>query len=167
MEIASDASPRLHMALMTYHLPMPALREFMDRFHLRKEYRDLMVEVHGLTDCLPVLEANTSRPSEIVGCLDESSEEARLLLRAANDSWLVRQRLDQYQRRLQHIRPVLTGEDLRSLGIPPGRIYQRILERLRTAYLDGEIESREDELALVASLLAAKSGGDSDELASS
>ncbi len=157
MEIAPDAAPRLHMALMTYRLPAPALREFIERFHIRKEYRDLMFEVHRLMGCVATLAANDVRPSEIVHCLDESSEEARLLLRAATDSWLVRQRLDQYQRRLQHIRPMLTGEDLRRMGIPPGRIYQHILESLRTAYLDGEIATRAEEEARIAALLAAGS----------
>jgi tRNA nucleotidyltransferase (CCA-adding enzyme) len=83
-------------------------------------------------------------------------------LRAASDSWLVRQRLDQYQRRLQYVRPVLTGEDLRCLGIPPGRVYQRILDSLRTAYLDGQIGTRAEEEALVTSLLAAESVGPAD-----
>jgi tRNA nucleotidyltransferase (CCA-adding enzyme) len=156
MEIAADAAPRLQMALMTYRLPAPALREFIDRFHIRKEYRDLMLEVHRLGDRVAVLAENNARPSDIVRCLDESSEEARLLLRAASDSWLVRQRLDQYQRRLQYVRPTLTGEDLRRMGIPPGRVYQRILDSLRTAYLDGEIGSRAEEEALVAELLAAE-----------
>lgn len=162
MEIAFDAAPRLQMALMTYRLPMSSLREFIDRFHVRKEYRDLMLEVHRLADCVAVLEDNHARPSDIVRCLDESSEEARLLLRAASDSWLVRQRLDQYQRRLQYVRPTLTGEDLRHMGIPPGRVYQRILDSLRTAYLDGQIGTRAEEEALVASLLAADPRGPAD-----
>jgi tRNA nucleotidyltransferase (CCA-adding enzyme) len=158
MDIAPEASCRLHMALMTYRMPMTALREFLERFHIRKEYRDLMLEVHRLAESTRGLESNDASPSEIVRRLEETSEEARLLLRVANDSWLLRQRLDKYQWRLQHVRPTFTGEDLRKMGLPPGRVYQRILENLRTAYLDGEIGSRAEEEARVAEMLAAESG---------
>jgi tRNA nucleotidyltransferase (CCA-adding enzyme) len=153
MSLAPDAWPRMHMALMTYRLAPDALSEFIARFRIRKEYRDLMLEVTRLQGCLPVLERNEARPSEIVACLDESSEEARLLMRAAADSWLVRSRLDQYQRRLRHVHPILGGDDLRAMGIQPGRIYHRILDRLRAAHLDGEISTAEEERAMVAALL--------------
>jgi tRNA nucleotidyltransferase (CCA-adding enzyme) len=72
----------------------------------------------------------------------------------ACDDWLVRQRLDFYQRRLRHIRPVLDGDDLRRMGVEPGRIYRHILERLRAARLDGEVSTRVQEEALVRTMLA-------------
>ena len=118
------------------------MAEFTVRFHIRKEYRDLVLEVHKLSAQIDVLNSNDSRPSEIVRALDESSEEARLVLRVACDDWLVRQRLDLYQRRLRHVRSVLDGDDLRRMGVEPGRIYRQILERLRDARLDGEITTR-------------------------
>lgn len=149
-----DAAPRLHLALLTYHLPAEALDGFLDRYRIRKEYRDLAQEVHALAPRVQVLNANTLRASDIVRALDESSAEARFLLRVASDDWLVRQRLDLYQRRLQHQRPILTGDDLQRLGIEPGPVYRRIFERLRDARLDGEITTRAEEEALVNRLLA-------------
>lgn len=53
----------------------------------------------------------------------------------------------------RHVRPLLTGDDLRALGIPPGPRYRTILATLRDARLDGRVQSRADELALVRALL--------------
>ncbi len=154
MTLAPTAAPRLHLALLTYPLSAAAAGEFTTRFHIRKEYRELIVEVHKLAAQIDVLNSNDIQPSGIVRALDESSAEARLVLRVACDDWLVRQRLDLYQRRLQHVRSALDGDDLRRMGVEPGRIYRQILERLRDARLDGEISTRTQEEALVRATLA-------------
>jgi tRNA nucleotidyltransferase (CCA-adding enzyme) len=43
------------------------------------------------------------------------------------------------------LKPKTTGDDLIKIGLPPGPIYQEILDRLRAAWLDGEINSLEGE----------------------
>lgn len=158
MAIAADAGPRLHLALFLYPLPPAAAAEFLARWHMRKEYRDLVVEVHALADRLAQLRAPALRPSQILRLLDESSDEARLILRVATDDWLARQRLDLYQRKLKHVRPSITGDDLQRLGLPPGRVYRQVLEHLRDALLDGKIATREQEAALAQDLIAASKG---------
>jgi poly(A) polymerase len=51
----------------------------------------------------------------------------------------------------KEIRPprLLTGDDLIDLGYRPGPIFRTILERVEDAQLEGEVESRDDALALV------------------
>lgn len=154
MTLAADAPPRLYLALLLYHLPAAVVAEFLDKYHIRKEYRDLIAEVGLLAGRLDALGANQIRPSAIMHALDESSDEARLLLRVASDNWLVRQRLDLYQRRLRHVRAALSGDDLRRMGVGPGRIYRQILDQLRDAQLDGEIATRAEEEARVQRILA-------------
>ncbi len=142
MAIAAEATPRLYLALLLFNLTPDATTEVLNRLHLRKAYRDLALEVRNLAARLDALKSNTARPSDITVVLAESSDEARLVLRVACDDWLVRQRLDTYQRRWQHVQPLLDGDDLRRMGLPPGRIYRQILEQLRAARLDGEVSSR-------------------------
>jgi len=60
-----------------------------------------------------------------------------------------RQVLDSFVTRWRHLRPKTTGHDLKSRGIPPGRIYREILGRLHAAWLDGEVETEAEELALL------------------
>lgn len=153
MAIGAEAEPRLYMALLAYRLPDSDLGEFMEKLRLQKEYRDLLEQVSGLKKKLDRLGDNQIQASEIVALLRDYGEGARLIARVVTDSWLVRQRLDQYQRRLRHVRPLLQGRDLRKMGIQPGQVYREILERLRAGHLDGEIQTRAEEEALVKQIL--------------
>jgi tRNA nucleotidyltransferase (CCA-adding enzyme) len=145
MDIAPDAAARLYLALLLCNLPQAATMEVLDRLRIRAAYRALALEVARLIASVAALKDNAARPSDIVAVLDETTDEARLALRVACDDWLVRQRLDSYQRRWRHAQPLLNGDDLRKMGIPPGRVYRRILETLRAARLNGAVSSRADE----------------------
>jgi hypothetical protein len=160
MQLGLDASPRLHTALLTYRLPEAALSEFIEKFRIRKEYRDLMFEIAALSRRVSSLERNDVKSSEIVVVLEDSSDEARLLLRVVTESWLVRHHLDQYQRRLRNVHSLLNGDDLQHMGIPRGPIYRKILQQLRAARLDGGISTRTEEEALVRRMLS--EGEDTD-----
>jgi len=50
--------------------------------------------------------------------------------------------------------PVITGEDLMRLGLPPGPLYKRLLDAVREAQLDGTLATLQDALTLVKQLLA-------------
>ena len=49
----------------------------------------------------------------------------------------------------RHVKPRSTGEDLKSLGLPPGPKYKEILSRLRAAWLDGEVKDEVEEKKLL------------------
>jgi tRNA nucleotidyltransferase (CCA-adding enzyme) len=53
--------------------------------------------------------------------------------------------LQAYLDRLNAITPMITGNDLRERGIPPGPVYKRILGAVRDAWLDGKIQSNDQE----------------------
>ncbi len=53
--------------------------------------------------------------------------------------------LQAYLDRLNSITPKVTGDDLRQRGIPPGPVYKRILGAVRDAWLDGKIQSIDQE----------------------
>lgn len=94
------------------------------------------------------------RPSEIVPRLEKLPDAA---LRAAwlllDDTPAAQERLRLTVRRWRLIRPCTTGHDLRALGLPPGPRYQQILERLRGAWIDGDVRSCAAEKALLRQLL--------------
>jgi poly(A) polymerase len=52
--------------------------------------------------------------------------------------------------------PLLTGEDLKQLGLPPGPLFKRLLDAVREAQLDGTIRTRQEALDLVKRLLEAE-----------
>ncbi|MBI1894257.1 MAG: hypothetical protein HYS14_09120 [Candidatus Rokubacteria bacterium] len=65
--------------------------------------------------------------------------------------------LRRYLKTLRHIRPTLTGDDLRRMGIPPGPAYSRLLDALLAARVDGRVASRREEVRLVRELIKSKS----------
>jgi tRNA nucleotidyltransferase (CCA-adding enzyme) len=60
------------------------------------------------------------------------------------------------------VRSHTNGHSLRALGLEPGPQYRRILERLRAAWLDGEVSSAEQEDALLRILLDSLEGESHD-----
>lgn len=66
----------------------------------------------------------------------------------------VRDVLEKYVTIWQNITPETTGDDLRQHGLPPGPAYRGILSSLRAAWLNGEVNSSEEEQQLLARLLA-------------
>ena len=53
--------------------------------------------------------------------------------------------IERYVTTWRHIQPTYTGEDLRLLGIPPGPVYKKILDELRSAWIDGLIQDHTGE----------------------
>jgi tRNA nucleotidyltransferase (CCA-adding enzyme) len=78
--------------------------------------------------------------------------EMLLYLAARASSEQVRRFASLYLTRLRAVVPLLSGDDLRELGLAPGPLFGRIKVRLLQARLDGEVTSREDEVALALSM---------------
>jgi tRNA nucleotidyltransferase (CCA-adding enzyme) len=54
-----------------------------------------------------------------------------------------------YLTKLRTVNVLLTGDDLKKMGIPPGPRYKKILAGLLDAKLDGTVSTKEDELSYV------------------
>ena len=61
----------------------------------------------------------------------------------------VKKSISKYYNQLKDIQPFITGKDLLALGLKPGPIFRQILEVVLDAKLNGEVKTREDELAFV------------------
>ncbi len=59
----------------------------------------------------------------------------------------------EYAAKWRHVAARTTGHDLQERGLPPGPRYAQILIALRSAWLDGEVTSEEEEEALLSELL--------------
>ena len=65
----------------------------------------------------------------------------------------LRLRMTEYLRSHRHLRPHLTGDDLIAMGVRHGPDVGRVLGMLRTAWLDGDVSTPNDELAMAERLL--------------
>jgi tRNA nucleotidyltransferase (CCA-adding enzyme) len=89
-----------------------------------------------------------SPPSKICFVLDDFPLTALYItfLKVQADSANI---LEKYILQWRMIKPKTTGDDLIKIGLPTGPIYQEILDRLRSAWLDGDVNSLEKEKILL------------------
>jgi len=153
---APEPVEHLYCGLWLYRLDPQEQEAVMTRLRFPSPMRTLVEHVRYLREQEARLAHNHLRPSQIYHILEPASPAARLVLRTATDSWLVRQRIDQFERRLAQVTTELDGHDLRRMGLKPGPIYRRVLGALLDARLDGQVSNREDEETLVRSLLSAE-----------
>ena len=96
------------------------------------------------------------RPSQITKILDEfpdTSLQAAWLLNVEKPQAqeLIAAYATEWRRRV----PMTTGNDLKEMGIAPGPRYRRILDRLRFAWIDGDVRTVEEEQQLLQKILNA------------
>jgi tRNA nucleotidyltransferase (CCA-adding enzyme) len=68
--------------------------------------------------------------------------------------------IEEYLASWRLVTPTIDGDGLRAIGLKPGPHYTQILSTLRDAWLDGKIQSQEEESNLLATMLEeVKKGG--------
>jgi len=99
--------------------------------------------------------ANGGKPknSRVFSILRDRATEELLFLMARTVDEGKRKFVSSYFTKLLGTEISLKGADLKQMGIKPGPIYSRLLDGLLGAKLDGEIETREDEIAWIRSRL--------------
>ncbi|MGW8313404.1 MAG: CBS domain-containing protein [Desulfuromonadales bacterium] len=89
------------------------------------------------------------RASNLYRWFKPFTSEILLFMMAKTGQEQVRQWISRYITHLRDVQPMLSGNDLESLGIIPGPIYRTILDDLLAARLDERVVTEEDERALV------------------
>ena len=145
-------------ALWLLPLPLPAQEMTMIRLKVRKTTRDEVLDLSTLLDQLADL-PETVRPSAVVAVIRPFRDQTLLTARAAVEpdgrsaAWL-----DRYQQEWRQVKTATNGRDLLALGLKPGPRIGRILERLLTARLDGEISTDAEEQASLEEILTEDNG---------
>ncbi|NIR25567.1 MAG: hypothetical protein GWN77_01035, partial [Gammaproteobacteria bacterium] len=89
------------------------------------------------------------KPSDVYATLSPLKLEALLFAMALTRSEEKKKDISQYLLEMRKTRPLLTGNDLKKLGIPPGPAYSKVLNDLLMERLNGTLVNREDEIAFV------------------
>jgi tRNA nucleotidyltransferase (CCA-adding enzyme) len=85
------------------------------------------------------------KPSEWVEYLDEVPLMAVYAVYLGIVEGKSKLALKKYLSEWRHVKPSVTGNDLKKRGLPPGPVYQKILRELRNAWLDQEVQDIEAE----------------------
>jgi len=83
--------------------------------------------------------------SEIYSLLDPLPTEVTLFMMAKTTQTATRRYISLYFTQLKDAKPLLKGSDLIQMGIPPGPMIKKTLDRLLKARLDEQVITREDE----------------------
>jgi tRNA nucleotidyltransferase (CCA-adding enzyme) len=140
----------IYLAWM-FHLPFEHMQEIAQRLRLPKKLLSSIHEVHILKSRLA--EIRQDRPSQWVKIFENTSHVALYTVYCLTNDDLVKQAIHRYLTEWQNIKPYADGTTLRQLNIMPSPVYKTILERLRSAWLDGEVETLEEEQQLLQELI--------------
>jgi tRNA nucleotidyltransferase (CCA-adding enzyme) len=92
-------------------------------------------------------------PAEIYRLLHHLKLEVILFAMALSEDRQKKKVISRYLTELRNIKPALTGEDLKEMGIEPGPVYTKIFGKLLDEKLRGRAKSREDEQQFVRNLI--------------
>jgi tRNA nucleotidyltransferase (CCA-adding enzyme) len=144
---------QLYLATLLYGMEADLIRRIGTRLALAprtiQELIGGMAAVDGARHRL--YEEGGVRPSTVVTALRTLPLELLPLLLALAPGSDMRQIVQAYLTTWRHIRPGLTGDDLKRLGVPQGPQIGRLLARILAAKLDGEAPTLEAEESLVRS----------------
>jgi tRNA nucleotidyltransferase (CCA-adding enzyme) len=143
------------LAVWLSRLALLDLARVITRLRLDKPQGRLVSQLaQARAAVLPRLADPQLSPAALVQLLEGTDPLLMAILAILTDDPTVQQHIDAYTTRLRHIHPLLTGADLRALGIPPGPHYRAILAALREGRLAGRLVTRADEEAFVHELVA-------------
>jgi tRNA nucleotidyltransferase (CCA-adding enzyme) len=142
-----------YLGLMSFWLARDELTQLAERLKLRMQQRTILNQVHRLRrDTLKIVQAEQA--SELYRLLAPVTDEARLIAWLGLEDEAARAQIWRFQAQLGDVAPLIDGDYLkREFQLPPGPIYRKILDALRTARLDGRVSTLAEEKALAQEII--------------
>ena len=149
-EVIGRAWP-LYLATLLYGMEADPIRRIGTRLALApRAIQELLAGMAAVEAACQRLRLEVDlRPSAVVAALRTLPLELLPLLLALSPRGDVRQLIRSYLTAWRHVRPGLTGDDLKRLGVPQGPQIGRLLTCVLAAKLDGEAPTLEAEESLV------------------
>ncbi len=148
----SNDLPALYWHVLLSGYAPDALNAITQRLHIGQTHVRTMQRAAALLRAGALYDPSTP-PSALVKLLDGAPPLVLLTVWLLCDDAQARAALVQYVERWQHVQPHHDGHALKARGLPPSPHYKRILDTLRTAWLDGKVTSVEEERTLLENLL--------------
>ncbi len=146
-QLDEEARGTLHWVLFLFPREPEAIESLLQRLQAPHRLADPLRTLPRLRSILAEL-PTMERPSQVVAALEGLPSPLLAAAHILCEDEEARARIAEYWTRWRRVRPALTGDDLRAMGLPPGPRYRRILTALRAARLDGEVKDEADERAL-------------------
>ena len=150
-QISSPESPPagLYLALLAYPLTGEEVEQLISYLRLPKALARTLRDASSLKARLESLANPRLTPSRIYRLLHGYSPTAIIANSLAGDSPVARRHSQLFLDKLRYVKPSLTGNDLKKMGIAPGPRLKEILNLLHEARLDGKVTGKKGEVELV------------------
>ncbi len=142
-------SPALYLAILIYNLRAPEVDRFINFLRFDRTTARVLNNTNELRRKERYLSAPDITSSQIYHLVHTGSQLAIQAGIISTGSEVIRERLKLYLNKLRYVKPSLTGEDLKKMGVPERPEMKKLLERLLDARLDGKVNSREEEEEMV------------------
>jgi tRNA nucleotidyltransferase (CCA-adding enzyme) len=148
----------LYLCLLVYNLNDKESERFISRLNFPKNSTQAMRHTLQLKAQLHSLANPQLKPSDIYRSLHGYTTTAIHANYLASESPIVSQHLQLYLAKLRYVKTLLSGKDLKRMGISSGPQVGEILSALHKARLNGEIRTRKEEESFVYSQRQEQSG---------
>jgi len=126
------------------------LRHIGQRFAMTETEKAKLIEEHlAVNDLLHSLMRFADTNYALHNLLAQYFTETILHVMALSENEKVRRLISLFFTKLKGTRCILRGKDLVEMGIKPGPVFKRVLDRILEARLNDEVKTREEELAIV------------------
>ncbi len=142
----------LYFTLWVVPLPIDVQKRTVKRLRGRKTTRDDVLAVTDLLQMVKRLPVDP-KPSQIARVCRPFRARVLLAARIVLDDDALGVILDRYFGELRHVKTVLDGDDLHSMGLDPGPSYTVYLNRLLDAKMDGLVSDEEGERLFLAKIV--------------
>jgi tRNA nucleotidyltransferase (CCA-adding enzyme) len=132
-------------------LPERAVKDMLKRFPFsEQEASKLKMARVGCHNVVRRLASKRPlKPADVYHLLTGLSDETLLIMMAKSKGETVKRQVSAFLTTYQHVKPVLTGGDLKVMGLKPGPKFKQILDHLLDARLNGEVKTEAEERQLV------------------
>jgi tRNA nucleotidyltransferase (CCA-adding enzyme) len=132
-------------------LPERAVKDVLKRFPLSEQEATRLTMAHvGCHNIIRRLASTRSlKPADVYHLLSGLSDETLLILMAKSKGETVKRRVSAFLTTYQHMKPILSGTDLKAMGLKPGPQFKKLLDQLLAARLNGEVKTETEERQLV------------------
>jgi tRNA nucleotidyltransferase (CCA-adding enzyme) len=145
----------VYLLALAEAVPDGGMTEILKRFSFSEHERETLKSARELSNRLyrQLSKRPAPTPAEIYRLLTGVADEALVFLMAKSRSEAVKREVSAFLTTYQHVKPSLTGDDLKAMGLRPGPLFRTILDRLLDARLNKEVKSADDERRLVEQLV--------------
>ncbi len=141
----------VYVAALLEVLPGRAVVEVLKRFPFSESEANRLKtsRIDGQTVMRRLGRKPEPKVSEVYRLLSGLSDETLLSLMTKSKGETVKRQVSAFLTTYQHVNPILSGADLKAMGLKPGPQFKKILDQLLVARLNGEVRTEAEERRFV------------------